>query len=122
MSIAQKCAAIAQKDGRYAADAYAFVFEGLEYTLRHLGRDGHITGKELAEGIRDKAIEEFGGLARMVFDRWGVRKTDDFGEMVFNLVNAGLMGKTESDSIDDFRDVYDFAAAFPLTVTPRTKS
>ncbi len=114
----RQCAVIARKDGRYSPDAYLFVFEGLEFTIRRLGRQGHVTGRELSEGIRDHAIEQFGGLARMVLDRWGVRKTEDFGEIVFRLVVEGMMGKTDTDSIDDFRDVYDFAAAFPLTATP----
>jgi uncharacterized repeat protein (TIGR04138 family) len=109
---------LARKDPRYESEGYRFLFEALAFTLARLGRHGHITGRELAEGIRDKAIEEFGGLARMVLDRWGIRRTDDFGEMVFALVEAGLMGKTESDSKDDFHDVYDFESAFPLTATP----
>jgi uncharacterized repeat protein (TIGR04138 family) len=105
---------VAERDRRYAVEAYRFLFESLEYTVRRLNRAGHVTGRELLQGIREKALEEFGGLARMVFERWGIRRTDDFGEMVFALVDAGLMGKTDADSKADFANAYDFAEAFPL--------
>ena len=101
------------RDPRYRPDAYRFVFEALDYTLKHLGRKaGHVSGRELLEGLRDCALEQFGGLAGLVFEQWGVRATQDFGEIVFNLVEAGLMGKTETDSREDFRDVYDFRDVF----------
>lgn len=101
------------KDPRYPFEAYGFLFEALEFTVREIGEKRHISGRELLEGIRKMAVAQFGGLARMVFDGWNVRKTDDFGEIVFNLVEAGLMGKTDQDSKEDFHDVYDFDEAFP---------
>lgn len=107
------------RDPRYRPDAYRFVFEALDYTLKSLGRKaGHVSGRELLEGIRDCALEQFGGLAGLVFDQWGVRATQDFGEMVFNLVEAGLMGKTETDSREDFRNVYDFRDVFRVDAAP----
>ena len=101
------------RDPRYRPDAYRFVFEALDYTLKsHKRTSGHVSGRQLLEGIRDFALDQFGGLAGLVFDQWGVRCTGDFGEIVFNLVEAGLMGKTESDSREDFRDVYEFQDVF----------
>jgi uncharacterized repeat protein (TIGR04138 family) len=105
---------VAARDGRRPPEAYRFLFEGLEHTLKKLQRRGHVTGRELSEGLRDKAVEEFGGLARLVLERWGIAKTEDFGEMVFNLVEAGLLGKTEQDRLEDFRNVFDFEDAFPF--------
>jgi len=110
-----------ERDGRYQADAYRFVFEGLDYTLKHLGRKGHVSGRELLEGIRLHALDQFGGLAPLVFRQWGVHGTEDFGEIVFNLVGAGLMGKTDHDTKDDFRNVYDFAAVFSIESPKRPR-
>lgn len=126
------------KDSRYRREAYEFIFEALEFTLKRIkekrsdahepegtaysersapypktsGR--HISGQELLDGIRDYALDLFGPLGKLVFNKWGVHKTDDFGVIVFNLVDAGLLGKTEQDSIDDFRDRYDFADVFGI--------
>jgi len=84
----------------------------VEYTCAKLGRQGHVTGRELLAGIRDLARERFGVSARMVLEHWGVKATEDFGEIVFSLVATGILGKTESDSKDDFRAVYDFREVF----------
>ncbi|MBI2901793.1 MAG: hypothetical protein HYY17_16530 [Planctomycetes bacterium] len=106
------------RDPRYPFEAYRFVFEALDHTVREIGERRHVTGRELLGGLRKLALDQFGGLARMVFDGWNVRGTGDFGEIVFNLVGVGLMGKTDRDSKDDFRDVYDFDDAFPRYVPP----
>ena len=103
---------IVKRDNRYAYEAYAFVFEALGYTVKKVGQRRHVTGQELCFGIRDYAWKRFGYLARVVLNSWGVKSTEDFGQIVFNLVDAGLMGKTETDSQDDFRAVYDFKEAF----------
>ncbi|MDQ7779092.1 MAG: hypothetical protein RDV41_05220 [Planctomycetota bacterium] len=103
----------AAKDPRYPGGAYRFVMEALELTVKKLGERRHVTGRELLEVIRDYAKEEFGVLAKTVFDVWGISKTNDFGNIVFNLVEAGVMGKTEKDSVADFNEVYSFDAAFP---------
>ena len=100
------------RDPRYRLDAYRFVFEALEHTLAKLEEKRHVSGQELLEGIREYALLEFGMLAKMVFHRWGVRRTEDFGEIVFNLVEAGLMGKTERDTREDFAGGFDFERAF----------
>lgn len=103
---------LVRDDPRYKIEAYIFLMNALEFTLAGLGREGHVTGRELLEGVRRLAKERFGPTARMVFEHWGVKKTDDFGEIVFNLIGAGILGKTEQDSIDDFRGVYDFGQVF----------
>jgi uncharacterized repeat protein (TIGR04138 family) len=107
---------IVKEDPRYKPDAYEFVMRGLFYTQKKLKRKGHVTGKELAEGIRDLAIEEFGGMARAVLAHWGITKTSDFGEIVYNMISKKLLSKTESDSKEDFRDVYDFKEAFRISL------
>ena len=111
---------VALEDGRYSLQAYYFVFEGLRYTQAMLGKnpasasesERHVTGQQLLEGIRRLAVEQFGYMARIVLEQWGVRQTADFGEIVFRLVNSGLMGKTQNDSLDDFKGGYDFREAF----------
>jgi uncharacterized repeat protein (TIGR04138 family) len=112
IDLAAELERITQADPRYKLEAYLFVMNALEYTLAKLGRRGHVGGRELLEGVKDLARERFGPTARMVFEHWGVAKTDDVGEIVFNLVEAKVLGKTEQDSREDFRDVYDFAEVF----------
>ncbi|MGE4357129.1 MAG: Minf_1886 family protein [Candidatus Omnitrophota bacterium] len=108
----KKIKKILAKDPRYKISAYEFLFQALFYTQRKLNRRGHVTGKELLEGIKEYAVEQFGFLAQTVLEEWGVRRTEDFGEIVFNLVEVGLLKKTEEDSIEDFKGVYNFEEAF----------
>ncbi len=103
---------IAASDGRYAPEAYFFVTEAVSYTQRMLGRKGHVSGRELLEGVRRYALEEFGFLARVVLEGWGVKSTEDIGNIVFNMVNAGLLYRSRDDRIEDFRNGYDFKEAF----------
>lgn len=121
-SLDQKVREVAARDGRYSVGAYHFIYEALTHTLKIMDRKGHVTGKELLEGIRDLAIEQFGGLATMVFENWGLRGTRDFGNIVFNLVEAGLMGKTPNDCLEDFDDVYEFRRVFTIDALPRSAS
>jgi uncharacterized repeat protein (TIGR04138 family) len=114
---------IVLKDPRYDPRAYEFVFEALAHTLSRLGKSGsrdpemgiasgqHVSGRELLDGVRDLALEQFGLMARIVFHQWGIQRTDDFGEMVFNLVEAGLMSATPQDRREDFCGAYDFEEA-----------
>jgi uncharacterized repeat protein (TIGR04138 family) len=104
---------IVARDARYRADAYEFVFEALDYTLqRRGGAKKHVSGPEIMESVRLLALERFGFLARGVLAHWGVFRTDDFGEMVFNLIDADLLQKTADDRKQDFAGLYDFAEAF----------
>jgi len=108
----EELASILKKDARYAREAYAFVYEALEYTIKRIGERRHVTGQELLEGIRDYALEQFGPMGKTVFYTWGVRTSEDFGEIVFNLVENGLLGKTEKDSREDFKNGFDFEKVF----------
>ena len=117
-------AEVVRKDPRYAYEAYEFVFHALGHTQKMLHREPpkdaervegdprhHVSGPELLAGIRDLALREFGLMARVVLHRWGIDRTDDFGEIVFNLIEAGLMSKTDEDTRADFRGVYDLDQA-----------
>lgn len=107
---------ILDRDKRYDTEAYSFIMTGLDYTMKNLGRKGHVTGQELSDGIRDYAMEQFGPMARPVLEKWGIKSTDDFGEIVFNLIDSGLLGKTDHDRKEDFHDRYDFKEAFDKSV------
>ena len=108
---------ICKKDPRYHPDAYFFLVEALDVTVKDIRKNQpdhgrHVTGKELLEGIKEYALDEFGPLTFTVFAEWGIHATLDFGEIVFNLVEAGRLGKTEKDSREDFKDGYSFEVAF----------
>lgn len=104
--------AIIESDPRYTFEAYIFVLQALNYTRISLNKERHVTGQELLEGIRQLAMREFGLLAKAVFAHWGVRCTDDFGHIVFNMVNASILSTTDQDDILDFNDIYDFDETF----------
>lgn len=121
-------AKLLKEDRRYKIDAYAFVFEALNFAHTKLGlgteREGepeeteseestreierHLTGQQLCEAIRQYALEQYGYMAKCVLNSWGVNTTGDFGEIVFNLINIGQMRKTPEDRREDFDDVFDF--------------
>lgn len=102
---------LAEQKGRFRPEAYFFLLRSLEYTRRRLQRPGHVTGRELAEGARDLAIEEFGPMAFDVLGHWGLTRTIDLGQIVYDLIEAELLRKTDDDSLEDFAGVYDFREA-----------
>lgn len=108
MDFYKKVEEIVEKDPRYKLDAYEFVMQALWFTQKRLKRKGHITARELLEGIRELGLELYGPMTRTVFKHWGIKKTEDFGEIVFNMVENGLMSKTDKDSRSDFKDAFDF--------------
>ncbi len=117
---------IQRKDTRYHRDAYLFVREALDHTQKTIGKDKsgrlrHISGQELLGGIRDYALSQFGPMAMMVLEEWGIRSCEDFGELVFNMVEIGLLAKTEKDSRADFAGGYSFAEAFRKPFLPQSK-
>jgi uncharacterized repeat protein (TIGR04138 family) len=116
---------IIAKDPRYQRDAYSFVRDALDYTQKGTPkerREGlHVTGQELLAGIRDYTLREFGPMAITVLEDWGITRCEDFGEIVFNIVEAGLFSKTETDSRADFQNGYDFEAAFRKPFLPQNK-
>ncbi len=103
---------VAQKHGRYKPNAYRFTLDAVSFTVSRLREMRHVSGEELLEGIRKLALDQFGPMAKTVFEQWGIHKTDDFGEIVFQLVDEGLLGKTEEDKLSDFSRGYDFNDAF----------
>ncbi len=99
-------------DGRYDERAYAFVLASLEEVVGRLPRRRHVSGEELAEGCRELALRLYGPLAKTVLEQWNVRKTRDFGEIVFNLLEVGVLAKDDADSRHDFDDLFDFTEVF----------
>jgi uncharacterized repeat protein (TIGR04138 family) len=112
-----------KKDPRYAREAYLFVREALDYTQKTIGKDNrgvirHVSGQELLGGIRDYALSQFGPMTMMVLEEWGIRTCEDFGEIVFNMVEFGVLAKTDKDSRADFAGGYDFHDAFRKPYLP----
>ncbi len=110
---------IAEEVGLYPVDAFHFVSEGLKFTVHKLkghlqdpDASRHVTGRELTDGLREFALLQWGMLARTVLSRWNIHRTEDFGRIVFALVNNGWLSKTENDSESDFRNGFDFETAF----------
>lgn len=128
---------IIKSDQRYDREAYRFVRDALDFTQARLTRTtgksaksgrrsgrgaeiSHVSGRELLLGIRDHALKEFGPMVKTVFEEWGILSTADFGEIVFNMVDARLLNKTDEDSRNDFRDVFDFHEEFVAPYLPAT--
>ena len=125
-------------DPRYQRDAYLFLREALDYTQKISDKENraatkptgrrqppeqHVTGRELLEGIRQFALSDhgFGPMAMTVFEEWGITDCRDFGNIVFNMVEARLLKKTETDSHADFLGGYDFDDAFRKPFLPARK-
>ena len=100
------------REARFHAQAFLFVLASLEYLQARLPERRHVDGRELAHAVRELALERFGVTARLVLEHWGVRSTADVGDIVFALVDTGLLMSQPGDSRLDFADVYDFDEAF----------
>jgi uncharacterized repeat protein (TIGR04138 family) len=131
-------AQLLEEDRRYKFEAYVFLFEALRFAQDVLqmgaesptepiaadeespGRKHHVTGQELCEAIRRYALHQYGYMAKAVLNSWGIHGTNDFGEIVFNLIRVGQMRKTPSDTQVDFDNIYDFDVAFKqqFKITP----
>jgi len=113
---------IVAADPRYSFDAYVFVQEALTHTQHALGRNKtdqkHVGGKELLEGIRLYALKSFGPMVPTILEEWGIRSCDDFGAIVFNMIEHKVASKTDTDSLDDFKNGYDFNDAFRKPFLP----
>jgi len=121
---------LCREDPRFSYEAYEFVCDAVTFTQDRLGRSGnesgdeeddrHVCGGELVRGVCALAVQQFGLMAPVVFKRWGVRTTDDIGTLVFNLIKAEKLSKSDRDAPDDFRDLFDLhqelAASFELTL------
>jgi uncharacterized repeat protein (TIGR04138 family) len=115
---------IIEKDPRYGKEAYIFLKEALEFTIKQKKRGktesgSHVNAVELLDGFRQLALKEFGPMVMTVLEYWGVRSSFDVGQMVFNLIGAGVFGKTETDSVEDFDQALDFRVAFVAPFEPR---
>ena len=105
-------AEIRKRDGKFNERAYVFVLAALEFAQTRLPARRHLSGGELAWACRDFALEQFGMLASAVLTHWGVHTTEDFGQIVFMLIDVGLLARQPTDRIEDFEHVYDFADVF----------
>ena len=117
---------ILAKDERFHRDAYLFMREALDFTQKLVGRENqgkvrHVTGQELLDGLRQYALQQFGPMTATVFEEWGIRTCLNFGEIVFNMVEIGLLAKTEKDTRDDFQNGYDFTDAFRKPFWPQSR-
>src|SRR5438046_2715343 len=123
IGFAEALDSIVASDPRYQRDAYIFLRDALDFTTKQQKKVKgvsvrHVTGPELLDGVRRYALKEFGPMVVTVFDSWGIHSCEDIGHMVFNLIDAGVFGKTEQDSIEDFKKVYDFEEAFVKPFAP----
>lgn len=123
IGFAEALDSILAADSRYHRDAYLFLRDALDFTTKQQKKIKgtavrHVTGPELLDGVRQYALKEFGPMVMTVFDSWGIHSGEDFGHMVFNLIDAGIFGKTDRDSIEDFKNVYDFQEAFAQPFAP----
>ncbi len=127
---------IVAKDPRYPRDAYLFLREALDHTQRMMVKTAkdasprqpakedaprHVSGQQLLEGIRDYALQQFGPMTASVFGEWGIKRCEDFGELVFNMVEKSLLAKTDKDSREDFKGGYDFDTAFRQPFLPKSQ-
>ena len=111
-SFLKKIEDILEKDPSYKFEAYTFVLAALHDTVSHLKKPRHITGQELALGISKYALDQFGPMTMTVLHHWGIRRTLDFGKIVFALIDAGLLSKQPEDKLEDFDKVYEFDESF----------
>jgi len=123
IGFAEALDSIVASDPRYQRDAYVFLRDALDFTTKQQKKVRgatvrHVSGPELLGGLRQYALKEFGPMVMTVFDSWGIHSCEDIGNMVFNLIDAGIFGKTEEDSIEDFKNVYDFDEAFVKPFAP----
>jgi uncharacterized repeat protein (TIGR04138 family) len=123
IGFAEALESVVINEPRYHRDGYLFLRDALDFTTKQQKKVKgvsvrHVTGPELLDGVRQYALKEFGPMVMTVFDSWGIHSSEDIGHMVFNLIGAGIFGKTEQDSIEDFKDVYDFEEAFVRPFAP----
>lgn len=108
----QAVASILGREKRFDAQAYFFLKDALDFTLKRIadGNDGHsrhVSGQELLSGFRDFALDQFGPMGSTLMKEWGIRQCRDVGDMVFQLIDEGMFGKQDSDSPEDFSEIFD---------------
>ncbi|RFC44421.1 MAG: hypothetical protein DVB28_001070 [Verrucomicrobia bacterium] len=114
---------IIAEDPRFDRDAYFFIKDALEFTVEQTKKTrergtNHVSGRQLLEGIREYALKYFGPMVPTVFETWGITACEHFGEMVYLLIQKGIFGKSEQDSLGDFKGVYTFHEAFVAPFQP----
>ena len=117
---------IVEHDSRFQRDAYFFLRDALGHTQKLIRKGGknivrHVSGQELLDGIRDYALSQFGPMTTTVFEEWGIKTCEDFGEIVFNMVANNLLAKTDKDTREDFKNGYSFAEVFKNPYLPASK-
>jgi uncharacterized repeat protein (TIGR04138 family) len=103
-----------ERHPRFHARSYIFVLQALHRVIQSLEQPRHVSGQELAGGVRELALDRFGPMARTVLEHWGIHDTEDVGRVVFAMVEQGILIKQDGDRPDDFSDVFDFEEAFEL--------
>jgi uncharacterized repeat protein (TIGR04138 family) len=126
IGFAEALDSIVASDPRYQRESYIFLRDALDFTTKQQKKAKgttvrHVSGPELLQGVRQYALKEFGPMVITVFDSWGIRSTEDVGHMVFNLIGAGIFGKTDEDSIEHFKNIFDFQEAFVEPFAPEKK-
>ena len=116
---------VVQRDSRYHREAYGFVRDALDYTQKNIVRTAkeglrHVSGQELLEGVRAYALQVYGPMTLLVLNEWGLQRCEDFGNIVFNLIESGLFAKTDQDQHTDFKGGYLFEEAFKKPFLPNT--
>lgn len=116
------------QDPRFDSEAYAFISDAVLYTTNKIESDSshpskqHITGRQLLEGIKEFAMQQFGPIAPEVLRHWGLNDSMAIGHVVFNMVDNQLLGKTQNDTIDDFKNGFDFDMEFAKPFLPHDKN
>jgi uncharacterized repeat protein (TIGR04138 family) len=131
MDFAEVIRQIRAKDPRYKAQAYELVRLGLDQAQKDIhgepkkgkaGANRHVTGPQLLEGFRRHVLETYGPMSYPLLHSWGLRKSLDVGNIVFNIIDTGLFGRSDEDRLEDFEDVYDFKEVFLAPYEPRAKA
>lgn len=117
---------ILRRDSRFDPQAYLFLKDALDFTLKRAAEDNagqprHVSGRELLLGFRDLALQEFGPMAHTLMAEWGLDSTRNVGEMVFHLIDEQMFGKQDSDTLEDFENIFDFDEAFAVPFVPKAR-
>ncbi len=126
VSFTEALDAVTNRDTRYDREAYTFLRDALEFTLKkrrkaHKDEPTDVPASELLEGFRLYALKECGPMASLVLGSWGVHSCEDIGNLVFNLVEANVFSKTDRDTMGEFQGGFDFDQAFLAPFRPRRK-
>ena len=115
--------AINSKQESYDSGAYYFLKDALDFTGRRAmesndGKHRHVAASELLIGFRDFAIQEFGPMASTMMTEWGVTTCSDIGSMVFELIEEGVFGKQDSDTREDFSEIFPLIESLEAPFSP----